>query len=51
MNGMNDAHAYEMQCKYVSQTLGVLQPFPLIKISSRDLESIPLLIEFLITLS
>jgi hypothetical protein len=26
MNGMNDAHAYEMQCKYVSQTPRVLQP-------------------------
>jgi hypothetical protein len=24
MNEMNDAHAYEMQCKYVSQTPGVL---------------------------
>jgi hypothetical protein len=50
MNEMIDAHAYEMQCNYGSQTPGVLLPSPLIKISSRDLESVPLLIEFLITI-
>jgi hypothetical protein len=49
MNEMLDAHAYEMQCNYGSQTPEVLQPSPLIKISSQDLESVPLLIEFLIT--
>ena len=46
---MHDAHVYEMQCKCGSQTPRVLQPSPLIKISSRDLISVPLLIEFLIT--
>jgi hypothetical protein len=51
MNEMIDAHAYEMQCNYGSQTPEVLQPSPLIKMSSRDLESIPLLIEFLITIT
>jgi hypothetical protein len=28
MNEMNDAHAYEMQCNYGSQTPEVLQPSP-----------------------
>ena len=37
------------KCKCGSKTPGVLQPSPLIKISSRDLTSVPLLIEFLIT--
>jgi hypothetical protein len=51
MNEMIDAHAYEMQCNYGSQTPEVLQPSPLIKILSRDLKSVPLLIEFLITIT
>jgi hypothetical protein len=34
MNEIIDAHAYEMQCNYGSQTPEVLQPSPLIKILS-----------------
>jgi hypothetical protein len=45
-NERNDAHAYEMQNAICgSKTRGVLQPSSLIKISSRDLESIPFIIE------
>jgi hypothetical protein len=48
---MNDAHAYEMQVQMQKPNTWGVAALPLIKISYQDLESVPLLIEFLITLS
>ena len=49
MNGWMMLMFMKCKCKCGSQTPEVLQPSPLIKISSPDLTSIPLLIELLIT--
>jgi hypothetical protein len=37
MDEMNDAHTYEMQCNFGSQTPEVLQPSPLIKKSCPEI--------------
>ena len=49
MNGCMMLMFMKCKCKCGSQTPMVLQPSPLIKILSQDLTSVPLLIEFLIT--
>ena len=46
---MNDAHVYEMQVQMWKPNTWGVTALPLIKISSQDLTSVPLLIEFLIT--
>jgi hypothetical protein len=51
MNEMNDAHAYEMQVQMWKPNTWGVTALPVIKILSQDLENVPLLIEFLITLS
>ena len=45
---MNDTHVYEMQVQMWKPNTWGVTALPLIKISSRDLTSVPLLIEFLI---
>ena len=43
---IDDAHVYEMKCNFVgAKHLGCYSPPPLEKISSRDLESVPISIE------
>ena len=45
---MNDAHVHKMQVQMWKPNTWGVTALPLIKISSRDLTSVPLLIEFLI---
>jgi hypothetical protein len=51
INEMNGAHAYEMHVQMQKPNTWGVTSLPLIKISTHDLESVPLLIEFLVTLS